>query len=193
MAGGALASSLRNQTLPDIISIADWYATLCEAGGGSDCTTDPESAAVGLPPIDSISHWGLLSGAVPPGAGLRNVLHASDAALINGSWKLVVGKQPMAGWTGPKYPNNTGLQPSFLPKGWVHDCRSGCLYNIVNDPTEHDDLAEDPAQQVRLAQMQKQLAELNAGNFNPDRGQGDRRACVQAEKNGGFYGPFVTP
>lgn len=188
VAGGALAASVSGQTLPDIISIADWYATLCEAAGGADCTADPEAAAAGLPPIDSVSHWGLLSGTVPPGVSHRSVLHASNAAVINGSWKLVVGKQPYSGWTGPKYPNNTGSQPP-PGHGWVHDCHAGCLYNVVDDPTEHADLAG--TEPDRLAAMQQQLDELNKANFNPDRGRGDPRACTQAVANGGFYGPFV--
>ena len=42
-----------------------------------------------------------------------------------------------------------------------------------------------------LAKMQARLAELNIDNFAPDRGSGDRAACAQARKYGGFYGPWV--
>ena len=39
--------------------------------------------------------------------------------------------------------------------------------------------------------MQDRLAELNKNNFNPDRGEPDQQACVQAAASGGFYGPFI--
>ena len=161
------------------------------AGGGTeaDCIADPEAEAANLPAVDSMSHWGLFVGLAALGSGNRTVLHASDAALIVGDYKLVVGKQPMAGWTGPTYPNNSGVQPSFIPKGWVHDCHTGCLFNVREDPTEHANLAD--SQPGRLAAMQKQLDNLNQNNFNPNRGRGDKRACERAVVNGGFYGPFV--
>jgi len=43
----------------------------------------------------------------------------------------------------------------------------------------------------KLKQMQDRLAELNKNNFNPDRGEPDQQACVQAAASGGFYGPFI--
>lgn len=94
-------------------------------------------------------------------------------------------------WTAPpcSYPNNTGSQPSFLPLGWEHDCGTGCLFDIIADPTEHNDLAGQ--QPALLGSMAARLAVLNKGNFNPDRGLPDRHACVVAAQRGGYYGPFI--
>ena len=67
----------------------------------------------------------------------------------------------------------------------------GCLYDLLSDPTEHNDLSSDAAHAQQLQQMASQLQELNKNNFAPDRGNPDKAACTQAVKNGGFYGPFV--
>ena len=98
----------------------------------------------------------------------------------------------MSGWTGAVYPNASGPQPMFphAPGDtWKHDCGTGCLYDVFDDPNEHRDLAQDQPQTV--AKLSARLDQLNAGRYEPDRGQGDVAACVAAEAYGGFYGPFV--
>ncbi len=65
----------------------------------------------------------------------------------------------------------------------------GELYDVRAVPTEHVNLVASKPDV--LANLQARLAALNAGNFEPDRGTGDRAACVQARKYGGFYGPWV--
>ncbi len=45
---------------------------------------------------------------------------------------------------------------------------------------------------AKLAELQARLATLNSGNFDPDRGQPDQRACTAAAGYGGFYGPFIN-
>lgn len=53
-------------------------------------------------------------------------------------YKVVTGVQVMAVWQGPRYPNNTGLQPSDKPvRGGKFDCGAGCLFDLGNDPTEY--------------------------------------------------------
>lgn len=56
------------------------YATFCALAGVD--ATDHEAAAVGLPPIDSLDMWPLLSGAVQQSP--RKEIHLSDQALISG-------------------------------------------------------------------------------------------------------------
>ncbi len=67
---------------------------------------------------------------------------------------------------------------------------------VTGCQTEHHNLATEAATNAtvaaKLEQLQARLAELNAGNFNPDRGQEDSAACTAAEAYGGYYGPFVT-
>jgi hypothetical protein len=91
---------------------------------------------------------------------------------------------------GPRYPNATGAQPTFIPKGWMHDCGAGELYDLLADPSEHVNIAS--THQALLASMQSRLQALNKDHFAPVRGSGDVAACEQAVRNGGFYGPFVT-
>lgn len=187
VSGGIVAPSLRGTSFSGMISIADWLGTFCEGANGIDCNADPEAEREGLPPIDSISHWKQFTG--QPGGAARTVLHASSQALIVNDMKIIVGRMEMSGWTGPQYLNNTGTQPSYIPPGWVHDCGKGCLFNITSDPTEHVDLAE--TEPTILGQLQGHLKDLNKKLFMPDRGFGDKQACTQAEKNGGYYGPFI--
>ena len=79
---------------------------------------------------------------------------------------------------------------------WVHDCgASGCLFNLSQDPNEHEDKA---AIMPSLAkEMLDQLAQLNRTTFSPYRGPGEQNkdvgaACTAAvDRYGGFFGPFV--
>ena len=59
----------------------------------------------------------------------------SGGGFVSGSYKLIIGKQSPAIYPGPAYPNGT------TPAPITFNCDSGCLYDIFNDPTEHDDLA----------------------------------------------------
>lgn len=167
-----------------------------------------------LRPIDSIAQWGnIMSGS----NGRTQPFHLSQKAVMHWPYKLVVGEQPYARWQGPLYPNCSGVaflnderggplftafdvfhQPVPITSSkaeldkvrWNSDCKDGCLFNVEEDPTEHHDLASDPSFALRLAQMQGTLAELNRAYFDPDRGEGQLKACLTAMDNGGFYGPF---
>ena len=75
-----------------------------------------------------------------------------------------------------------------------------CLFNIAKDPNEHDDLlahAPNASVAAMAAGLYKHLQAHNATAFSPERGPGEAFAqtllvpCKQAEKNGGFYGPFL--
>eukprot|EP00911_Craspedida_sp_UC1_P002924 UC1_evm6s2133 len=186
--GGYLPDRARGTRTKALMHIADVYTTLCRLAKIN--ATDTEAASVGLPPVDGIDQWPVISGVVPPDQpGPRDEVHLDDSALIVGRYKVITGKQAMDGWTGPRYPNNTGPQPSYLPLGWVGDCGNGCLYDIFADPTEHNDLGR--LQPELLRNMTTRLQVLNAGNFNPDRGTPDIVACEKARARGGYYGPFV--
>lgn len=189
VAGGYLPSIMQGKTVSTYMHIADWYATFCDIAGLDP--TDHEAAAANLPPIDSISQWAVLNGSTTVGS--RSEIHLSSQALITGPYKIITGNQTMTGYTGPYYPNNTGIQPLFPPAGfadWMSHCGTGELYNIIEDPYETNNLAATNPQELKIMQARLQL--LNAGNFAPDRGQPDQEACVVARTlHGGYYGPFV--
>ena len=64
----------------------------------------------------------------------------------------------------------------------------GCLFNVRDDPGEHNDLAL--AQPALAAQLRARMQAAEATWFNPDRGEPDQRACHVAERTG-FWGPFL--
>ena len=66
----------------------------------------------------------------------------------------------------------------------------GCLYNVVEDPEERDDLSR--VEPRVLIEMHKKLAKYQATYFNPDRGSKSPEACAAAlGKYEGFWGPFL--
>jgi len=206
LAGGVVPKDARGTKLDALVHIADWYATFTALAGVVNGTSDPVAAAAGLPPVDSINMWPLISGeptqANATAAAVRSEVHLSaESLIIRGDsgelYKLITGVQAGSGWVGPSYPNRTGHQPLPCLPGrhfkfgtWSYDCGAGCLYDVEADETEHVELAAKlPAVAARL---QARLKELNRHNYNPNRGVGDRAACHAAEERyRGFYGPWV--
>ena len=64
----------------------------------------------------------------------------------------------------------------------------GCLFHVVDDPGEHDDLALAMPEKAQEILEKMQAAEKKW--FNPDRGTPDKRACAVAQETG-FWGPFA--
>ena len=80
-------------------------------------------------------------------------------------WKLLVGLHPLAGWTGPKYPNVTAgneptLQCGMPPTG-------GCLYDLEADPTEHAPLEGPSSRDSASGPLQRALltSQMNSGSL----------------------------
>jgi len=77
---------------------------------------------------------------------------------------------------------------------WVLDCdkyRHGCLFDIFSDPTEHNNLADDPAYDKVRKELYHKLEEYRKTNFNPGRGHENYLACVAGFHHGGYLGPFL--
>jgi hypothetical protein len=65
-----------------------------------------------------------------------------------------------------------------------------CLFNVFDDPTEHNNLAA--AQPAIVSKMAARLQQLQATVFSPDRGQPSPLACnASADLYHGFVGPFL--
>mmetsp|Transcript_13660 Transcript_13660/g.15877 ORF Transcript_13660/g.15877 Transcript_13660/m.15877 type:complete len:218 (+) Transcript_13660:131-784(+) len=78
---------------------------------------------------------------------------------------------------------------------WMEDCGStGCLFDILADPNEHNDLLKgedvDSFKGVH-EEMLALLTNLNKNVFRPFRGELSVDACRASINNGGYYGPFV--
>jgi len=193
VSGGFVPTERRGSVETGYIAVWDWYATFSRLAG-----VDPEdlrAKEAGLPPIDSLDMWPLLSGQnktsprteIPLGDTL-----ASDTiigGLIQGPWKLLLGPIAQNGWTGPIYPN---ASTNWDSGSSIERCgrQIGCLFNIAEDPTEHQEVSS------KYPDIQKKLfdriTELSKSVFSPNRGEVDPKAC-QAAVNvyGGFWGPWL--
>jgi len=169
----------------------DWYATFAFLAGVDP--TDKKAADAGLPPHDSHNLWPLLSGqtTTSPRDELAVGAEFTVGGLISNGYKVVLGKNEQAGWTGPRFPNTTSTwDPSLSSETCGNTTETGCLFNIMEDPGEHVNLAA--THPAVFKQMVDRIAEINKGFFNPDRGQSDPKACEMAmTKYAGFWGPFV--
>lgn len=193
--GGFLDPTLQGTVTNELVEIADWWSTFSLFGGAD--TTDDEAKAAGLPPPDSLDLRGLF---VKDGnrTSPRETIFIGDSdssdkvgnTIVAGvirrdGWKLLYGKQSMAIWQGPVYPNST-----VYPSGSL-DCNAGCLFNVFDDPTEQNEVSKDHPQIVHdldaLIKQEQQTV------WNPDRGTGDDNlACnVAFASHKGFMGPFL--
>mmetsp|Transcript_32284 Transcript_32284/g.89174 ORF Transcript_32284/g.89174 Transcript_32284/m.89174 type:complete len:715 (+) Transcript_32284:50-2194(+) len=122
VSGGFVPEERRGTVHEGIVSIADWYGTLCEVAGGDPafCLTDfsaekanlwileqnlvrpPEKQLPLLPPVDSVLQWGYI---VNGSNGRSAPFHVSEHALLEWPMKLVLGVQNYTVWQGPLYPN----------------------------------------------------------------------------------------
>ena len=159
VAGGYLPPAARGRRVEGMVHIADWLATLCALIGVDP--TDAAAAASGLPPIDSLNVWPLLSGANDTSP--RVEVPVSPSTLISWPWKLLTGEQWWSGYAGARYPNASSLEPSRSLNQWV-DCGAGCLFNLTDDPGEAHDLAQANPQVV--AALSARLATLREGFFS---------------------------
>ena len=99
--------------------------------------------------------------------------------------------------SGPHYPNASSPYQKKGSKVKVPDftcstpTKKACLFHVTEDPTEHNDLGTDPVHQDKLDELLGRLAATSKTFFNPSRGDGDPKACVQVAENGGFFGPWL--
>lgn len=189
--GGLLPKQVRGTKQEGLMAGWDWYATFAALAGVDP--TDRKAEAAGLPPHDSHNLWPLLSvqNKTSPRIELAVGAEYEVGGLIRDGYKVVLGTNAQAGWTGPVFPNKTShWNPSASSETCGNTTETGCLFNILEDPGEHVNLASQKPKVFE--QMIERIAEINKGFFNPNRGKIDPKACELAmTKYGGFWGPFV--
>ena len=73
---------------------------------------DPTDNAEGVPKIDSINQWDVVSGASPNAP--RTEIFPASGVLIQGKWKLIATGAGTAQWSGPLYPKVKATGPKSL-------------------------------------------------------------------------------
>ena len=210
VSGGFLPAAARGTKASGMLSIADWYSTFAGLAGVNG-SHDPSAAAAGLPHVDSMDMWPMIRSGGADTSCARTYLHVSPSTFISGRHKLIVGggrdgaanvsprtqgrnggSTDQSGWTGPVYPNaSSGPSGAGVANMWpVQDCSEGCVYDIINDPGEHHDIGpQNPALRAKLIGW---LATANRSIYSPTRHPNDAGCCAQAERNGGFIGPWLA-
>jgi arylsulfatase B len=204
-AGGLIPVAMRGNRSAAFCAIEDWYTTFCALAGVDPA--DVRAAAAGLPPVDGLDLWPVLSGASASSGRRLQFLGSSDGSPDKGNtivqgviraadgYKLLLGDANPAFWQSPTFPNSSAGgnfshlacgDPNAAGKAWGR----GCLFNVLEDPHETNDLAAQLPHIV--AELRARITEAQAGVYNPDRGPPDHELfCKQAVENGGFIGPFL--
>jgi arylsulfatase B len=198
VSGGYLPSSRQGAIVEQFTGIEDFYATFCALAGVDPF--DKQAEAVGLPPVDSVNIWPLISGENSTSPRTEIVLGIPtvssplsigdpylnvQAVIQNDGWKLLVGQTHQNIWTSPHYPNKTTHWPND-----PMDCSKGCLYNVFDDPTEHNEVSKSNPSKV--AELLARIQYYNSTVFKPNRGNDTGLGCkVQLDKWKGFVGPFL--
>ena len=183
--GGYLPEKVRGTKLDEMIHIADWYGTFCEMAGVP--VHDERAVASGLPDVDSMNVWPLLSGenATSP----RDTILVSPNVLIHRQWKYVAPKTRMHydARGGPVYPNATTATDPIA--NYTRICMSGCLFDLANDLYETTDVATaNPGIVATMKNiMAREVATIWSTNHTND--PACERAAHDLYEN--FYGPWL--
>ena len=182
---------------------------------------DARAAAANLPPIDSIDAWPKLVKENKSNDGRLEILIGSDITLKDGSnspkpviqgiisderlspsraiYKVINGFIGYDFWQGPQFPNSTSTD--HHPGSDV--CAAGCLFDILEDPTEHNNLnseelktnsdANGETYESIYQRLNKRITSAQGDVFAPDRGVKDPQACEYGVRRyNGFWGPWLT-
>jgi len=157
--GGFLPESVRGTVVDGYVHVTDFYSTICNLAG-----VDPEDHVEGMPDIDSLNMWEMISGEnltsprniIPlstpmlmaegisplplPDIPFIEVLKVAGAIIV-GDYKFIHGIETFDMHTSRYYPNNTFHMGTSLRDIRPLFCLEGCLYNIKEDPEERHNLA----------------------------------------------------
>ena len=192
--GGLIPEKMRGTKTEGIIHIADWYATFCKLAG-----VDPSDSGPGKFPVDGLDVWPIISGESTKTPHDEIVLGynftaAEIGAIIVGDFKLIIDNRTSVTcdslmWSPLDYPCTDGPKDS--------QCDPYCLYNIIDDPNEHDELSKKEPQK-----LQELLERYNLYSKEPrdmqDQGYHGSQpglpiykdACKYMAENGGYWQPW---
>ena len=185
ISGGYIPKKMIGKKLNGMIHIADWYGTLSSIAGVDP--RDTKSEKYGLPKVDSINVWPYLSGSVDT-SPRKHYLMTKDA-YVSGPWKYILPNTKMieSNWGGEYYPNASTTNDSIDNYSFL--CPStGCLYNVVEDPEEHNEVSSKYpkiVEELKVLLLKEVSTIYNVPHTNDPKCQE-----LAYEKYSGFYGPF---
>lgn len=182
--GGLLPTAVRGTKLEGMLHIADWYGTLCKLAGVDQ--HDSWAAESGLPPVDSVNVWPMVSGVNLTSP--RTSILVREGLLVQGKWKLHVGQMIEASWGGPQYPNaSTASDPISNHNLKCPD--AGCLFDVETDPSERNEVSAQHPDVV--TQMSAELKRQEATIWSASHKNGAACTTAALGQYGGFYGPWL--
>ena len=128
--GGLLPEKVRGTKTEGFIHIADWYTTFCKLAG-----VDPSDSGRGKFPVDGLDVWPIITGensSTPHEEIILGYEFNNTGAIIVGNYKLIVGAQSYTMHDDIQFPCIDGTRGT--------NCNPYCLYDIIKDPGEHQDL-----------------------------------------------------
>lgn len=175
--GGVLPKAMRGQNISAPIHVCDWYATFCGLAG-----VDAKDDHDGVPSLDSMDQWPILSGQSK--TPVRREVFPGAGVLIQDNYKLLATDAGVAQWSGPLYPKVKATGPKSI----TCSHKAPCLFDVVADPWERKDLAQDNAE--ILKKMQARLATLMHTTFEGQPPNVTKDAvCAATRRNGGYLTP----
>ncbi len=188
--GGLIPDSMRGKSTDGFIHIADWYTTFCNLAG-----VDPSDSGPGKFPVDGKDVWPIITGESNNSSHEDIVIgfnFTGKGAIIAGNYKLIVGSQGKEAdhlmWSPLDYPCSQG------PKG--EDCNPYCLYDIVNDPNEREELSSKKPD-VLKAMLERYNAYSKEPRDMQDQGYHNDRElpkfnglCDYLAAKGGYWRPW---
>lgn len=188
--GGLIPENMRGKSTDGFIHIADWYATFCKLAG-----IDLYDSGPGKFPVDGMDVWPIISGInsiTPHSEIVLGYNFTNKGSIISKGYKLIVGSQGKGCnrfmWSPLDYPCSDG------PSG--EDCDPYCLYNIISDPSEKNNLVN-----TKPNLLQEMLSKYHAYSKEPrdmqDQGYHTREelpflnsVCEYMTKYGGYWRPW---
>merc|ERR1712032_389112 len=105
----------------------------------------------GLPPVDSVDVWPMISGRNLTSP--RETILVTNKLLVHKQWKYVAGGAKMieSAWGGPVYPNASTPNDSIDGHQFQYP-KQGCLFDVVADRSERHEVSAKYPQVVQSLQ-----------------------------------------
>eukprot|EP01083_Nonionella_stella_P085700 237700_1 len=193
VSGGIVPDAMLGKSLKGLVHILDLHATFCHVAGVDSNETNANAPSG----MDALNMWDYFSGKVERSPRTQIVhdhlmySNVTTGALRSGDYKIIVGTETLASWYGQFSPNETWNNDMKD----IHDCSvdAPCLFNVVQDPTEHNDVRRvlvNVTQQL-LKEFYALESEYHPPQENPPLDEDGY--CKAAYAHKGFQVPWVTP